>query len=318
AKVYAETLTRGYEYIKNNQVIDELPQREKYFRHACRGGWPFSDRAHGWPITDCTSEGLKCALAMEREVKDPIEESLLEDAVKLILSFQNPEGGWSTYELQRGGDWLERLNPSQVFGGIMVDYPYVECTSACIQALVAARKRFPGKFDAEIERAINAGAKFICGKQQADGGWEGSWAVCFTYGTWFSVWGLRAAGFPTDDPKIKSACQFLKSHQNVDGGWGEHYSSCIKGEYVAAEKSQTVHTAWALLTLLKAGEWNTDSVRKAVQFLINSQLENGDWPQESMVGVFNKTALINYENYRRIFPLWALSLYFNALGRESA
>jgi len=25
--------------------------------------------------------------------------------------------------------------------------------------------------------------------------------------------------------------------------------------------------------------------------------------------VFNKTALINYENYRRIFPIWALARF---------
>lgn len=26
-----------------------------------QGGWPFSTAAHGWPISDCTSEGLKAS-----------------------------------------------------------------------------------------------------------------------------------------------------------------------------------------------------------------------------------------------------------------
>jgi len=30
--------------------------------------------------------------------------------------------------------------------------------------------------------------------------------------------------------------------------------------------------------------------------------------------VFNKTALINYENYRRIFPIWALTRFAAATG----
>ena len=37
------------------------------------------------------------------------------------------------------------------------------------------------------------------------------------------------------------------------------------------------------------------------------QLESGDWPRQSLIGVFNKSALINYENYRRYFPIWALA-----------
>jgi hypothetical protein len=32
------------------------------------------------------------------------------------------------------------------------------------------------------------------------------------------------------------------------------------------------------------------------------------------VGVFNRTCLIDYDNYRRHFPLWALS---ELVGRES-
>jgi squalene cyclase len=40
--------------------------------------------------------------------------------------------------------------------------------------------------------------------------------------------------------------------------------------------------------------------------LLETQLANGDWPRQTLVGVFNKTTLINYENYRRYFPIWAL------------
>lgn len=31
------------------------------------GGWPFSTAAHGWPIADCTAEGLKGVLALMDE-----------------------------------------------------------------------------------------------------------------------------------------------------------------------------------------------------------------------------------------------------------
>lgn len=30
-----------------------------WYRHISKGAWPFSTRDHGWPISDCSSEGLK-------------------------------------------------------------------------------------------------------------------------------------------------------------------------------------------------------------------------------------------------------------------
>lgn len=55
----------------------------------------------------------------------------------------------------------------------------------------------------------------------------GSWAVCFTYGTWFGIKGLVAAGRSFSNcSSIRKACDFLLSKQVSSGGWGESYLSC--------------------------------------------------------------------------------------------
>lgn len=311
---YQDTLARAYAFLRDNQILEDVPDHRRHYRHPSRGGWPFSDRAHGWPITDCTSEGFKAVVALEQVTERAIDEDLLAESVDLILSFQNRDGGWSTYERKRGGDWLELLNPSQVFGDIMVDYSYVECTSACIQALALARRRFPGRFDQAIDRAVRRGVDFIRARQRPDGGFEGSWAVCFTYGTWFGVWGLLAGGVPVDAPEIQRACGFLIQVQNPDGGWGESHLGCMERRYVRAERSRAVHTAWALLALVRAGLADTASARRAARFLVDCQRDDGDWPREPLVGVFNKSTLIDYENYRRYFPIWALAEFERAFG----
>ena len=42
------------------QVQDDCPGNlTQYYRHISKGAWPFSTRDHGWPISDCSSEGLK-------------------------------------------------------------------------------------------------------------------------------------------------------------------------------------------------------------------------------------------------------------------
>jgi lanosterol synthase len=49
----------------------------------------------------------------------PIAEDRLKDAVNVLLSMQNPNGGFGSYELTRGPEWLEWLNPAEVFGTLM-------------------------------------------------------------------------------------------------------------------------------------------------------------------------------------------------------
>lgn len=307
---------RSYGYVRDNQILDDVPEHARFFRHRSRGGWPFSNRAHGWPITDCTAEALHVALQLETRVQSTrISEKLLRDAASLLLSWQNPDGGFATYETKRGGDALELLNPSQVFGDIMVDYSYVECTAAVMRGLRAFSERF-GESVA-IATAMRRAEAFVRKMQRADGSFEGSWAVCFTYGTWFGVSGLRAAGADPGDPAIVRACEFLASKQRADGGFGEHGDSCRERRWVEAEQGQVVQTAWALSTFVRAERCPREAER-AAKFLQQRQREDGSYPREPMVGVFNKTCLIDYDNYRHYFPLWALAEWARCSWRPRA
>ncbi|MXZ55065.1 MAG: hypothetical protein F4Z14_02715 [Gammaproteobacteria bacterium] len=70
-----------------------------------------------------------------------------------------------------------------------------------------------------------------------------------------------------------------------------------------------IQTAWALIALLKAGESNWSAISCGIKFLVDNQQEDGTWNRQDMVGVFFRTALLDYELYRQYFPLHALSLY---------
>ncbi len=67
---------------------------------------------------------------------------------------QNSNGGYSSYETKRAGSVMEMINPAEVFGDIMVDYTYVECTSAVIQALKHLSLEFPDHKTEEIRYKI--------------------------------------------------------------------------------------------------------------------------------------------------------------------
>jgi cycloartenol synthase len=153
------------------------------------------------------------------------------DACDVLLSYQNEDGGWATYENNRGSGWYEMLNPSEVFGDIMIDYSYVECSSASMTALKGFLEAVPHYRTKEVKKAIQTGRTFLKSIQRTDGSWYGSWGNCFTYGTWFGVEGLLAAGEAKNSPSIERAVQFLLSKQNGNGGWGESYLACVNKAY---------------------------------------------------------------------------------------
>ncbi len=301
-----DLIEKAHDYLDHSQIPEDPPDAEAHYRCPSKGGWPFSNLEHGWPITDCTSEGLKCALLLQDEVKNPIDLERLKPAVDLLLYWQNENGGWASYERTRGPAWLEKFNPSDIFHEIMIDYPYTECSSAVLQGLAAWREVSPG--DPRVDKAIERGKDFILSKQEADGSWFGSWGVCYTYGTWFGVWGLLAAGMDPSAPQIQKAADFVESIQLADGGWGETIDSCAQKRSIPTDEGQAVMTSWALLTLVKAGRKDSEAVKRGVTFLRERQLDNGTWPEEHIAGVFNKTCSITYDNYRRVFPVWALAL----------
>ncbi|XP_068090221.1 lanosterol synthase [Hyperolius riggenbachi] len=311
---FHKALEKAHEFLRISQIPDNPQDYKKFYRQMNKGGFPFSTRDCGWIVADCTAEGLKSVLLLQENcsfLSDHIPRDRLQQAVDVLLNMKNSDGGFATYETKRGGRLLEWLNPSEVFGDIMIDYTYVECTSAVMQALKHYQAWDPDYKAQEIRNTLQQGLNYCRSAQRDDGSWEGSWGVCFTYGIWFGLEAFACMGFNYSDrsSEVQKACSFLLDHQMEDGGWGEDFESCEERRYVQSANSQIHNTCWALMGLMAVRFPLVNILERGIKLLLEKQLSNGDWPQENISGVFNKSCAISYTSYRNVFPIWTLGRF---------
>jgi squalene/oxidosqualene cyclase-like protein len=296
-------------FLRDNQVMEELENPFKYHRIERAGGWTFSFLENGWVVSDCTAEAVKALLETEETGDELISDERINKAIDLIMLLQSDDGGWSSVDKAIGNPRLEWFNAANVFVDIMVDHSYVECTASIIQAFMQIKQSRPHLITDKIEIATKKGYDYLIKSQYQDGSWEAVWGLCFTYGICFVVEGLCSYGMASDDAVIQRACDFLWSKQREDGGWGEAQETALAREYIQAEVSIVDHTAWSILALINGGFADDARLKKAINWMIEQQEENGDWPVQPITGLFYKTTMVSYKNYRRYFPLMALKKY---------
>lgn len=285
-------LTKALEFLDDQQIREEVQEPAVSYRHRRKGAWAFSTREQGYTVSDCTSEALKSVIMLQENPGFPslVSDERMRDAIDTLLTMQNPSGGFASYENTRGSDYLEYLNAAEVFGRIMVEYDYPECTTAVVTALTVFSKYDPKYRQRDIARTLSGAVNYVRKAQRKDGSWYGSWGICFTYAGMFALESLASVGETYENSaRVQRACEFFLGKQKKDGGWGESYKSCSSGNYVQHERSQVVQTCWALIGLMHAEYPERAPIEAGIRLLMSRQLPQGGWAQEAIEGVFNKS-----------------------------
>ncbi|MGI1833632.1 terpene cyclase/mutase family protein [Bacillus altitudinis] len=272
-------------------------------RHAAPGGFGFSHINTNNPDCDDTQIVLK---ALPKEYA-PLQ---WKRGYEWLLSMQNRDGGFSAFEKNQDHFLLRHL-PLESAEDAAIDPSTPDITGRVLHLIGLEEKDTASP---TILRQKDRCVKWLIDHQEKNGSWFGRWGVCYIYGTWAALTGLKAAGIPSSHPAVQKACRFLKQIQLEDGSFGESCKSAELKTYVPLSFGTVVQTAWATEALLQYEKANNAAILKAVYFLVNHH-----HTEEAMyypVGIgLPKQFYITYHSYPFVFPMMACSTFLEEMRR---
>ncbi len=292
-------VAKAAEWLRGRQILNVAGDWQANRGHVRPGGWAFQYSNDHYPDVDDTA----VVIMVLHRAGGPENREAIERGAEWILGMQSDNGGWGAFDANNEYDFLQNIPFAD--HGALLDPPTADVTARCTGMLAQIG----------YERDHSAVAKameFLKRGQEHDGSWFGRWGNNYVYGTWSVLCALKAVGEDMQAPYIRKAVEWLKSRQRPDGGWGEDCASYWQHRRDEVKTSTPSQTSWAILGLMAAGELESNSVRRGIQYLRDAPRQGGKWEEEYFNAVgFPRVFYLRYNGYSAYFPLWTLARYRN-------
>lgn len=293
----SNSVSKAMQWMADRQILDVAGDWASRRPGLRPGGWAFEYANDHYPDVD---DSAVVAMALDRS-GDPKFKEGLDRAIEWIVGMQSKDGGWGSFDADNTHFYLNHIPFAD--HGALLDPPTEDVTARCV-SMLAQLDRESGK------ASIRCGLAFLREAQQPDGSWFGRWGTNYVYGTWSVLCAFNAAGEDMAAPHIRKAISWLESRQRPDGGWGEDGASYWSKTKDTVKASTPSQTAWAVLGLMAAGDVDSPTVRRGIEFLLGAPRDGAQWDEPWFTAVgFPRVFYLRYHGYSVYFPLWALARY---------
>lgn len=290
-------LAKANEWLLGRQIFEVQGDWAANRGHVRPGGWAFQYWNDYYPDVDDTAVVV---MALHRADPEKYREAI-ERGTEWIIGMQSINGGWGAFDADNNHFFLQNLPFAD--HGALLDPPTADVSARCLGMLA--------QLGYETDHPVMAkGLAFLRSEQEKEGSWFGRWGNNYVYGTWSVLCAFNAAGEDMQARHIRKAVDWLKYVQRPDGGWGEDCSTYWQYRRDEVKTSTPSQTSWALMGLMAAGEVDSNSVARGVEYLLNAERDGGNWHEEYFNAVgFPRIFYLRYHGYSVYFPLWTLSRY---------
>ena len=290
-------LAKANEWLLGRQIFEVQGDWAANRGHVRPGGWAFQYWNDYYPDVDDTAVVV---MALHRADPEKYREAI-ERGTEWIIGMQSINGGWGAFDADNNHFFLQNLPFAD--HGALLDPPTADVSARCLGMLA--------QLGYETDHPVMAkGLAFLRSEQEKEGSWFGRWGNNYVYGTWSVLCAFNAAGEDMQARHIRKAVDWLKYVQRPDGGWGEDCSTYWQYRRDEVKTSTPSQTSWALMGLMAAGEVDSNSVARGVEYLLNAERDGGNWHEEYFNAVgFPRIFYLRYHGYSAYFPLWTLSRY---------
>ena len=290
-------LAKANEWLLGRQIFEVQGDWAANRGHVRPGGWAFQYWNDYYPDVDDTAVVV---MALHRADPEKYREAI-ERGTEWIIGMQSINGGWGAFDADNNHFFLQNLPFAD--HGALLDPPTADVSARCLGMLA--------QLGYETDHPVMAkGLAFLRSEQEKEGSWFGRWGNNYVYGTWSVLCAFNAAGENMQARHIRKAVDWLKYVQRPDGGWGEDCSTYWQYRRDEVKTSTPSQTSWALMDLMAAGEVDSNSVARGVEYLLNAERDGGNWHEEYFNAVgFPRIFYLRYHGYSAYFPLWTLSRY---------
>jgi len=290
-------LAKANEWLLGRQIFEVQGDWAANRGHVRPGGWAFQYWNDYYPDVDDTAVVV---MALHRADPEKYREAI-ERGTEWIIGMQSINGGWGAFDADNNHFFLQNLPFAD--HGALLDPPTADVSARCLGMLA--------QLGYETDHPVMAkGLAFLRSEQEKEGSWFGRWGNNYVYGTWSVLCAFNAAGEDMQARHIRKAVDWLKYVQRPDGGWGEDCSTYWQYRRDEVKTSTPSQTSWALMGLMAAGEVDSNSVSRGVEYLLNAERDGGNWHEEYFNAVgFPRIFYLRYHGYSAYFPLWTLSRY---------